>query len=117
MPLGALGDRVVRHSVRDVHRAHDASTLGLSQDGIAGRLRSSNTALSTLHGPSRSEGVDRVLAIHPGSEAMLIALHKNARTTPAVRAEIAASNEPARVLAERFGITYGSSGNALRAHT
>jgi hypothetical protein len=48
---------------------------------------------------------------------MLIALHKNARTTPAVRAEIAASNEPARVLAERFGITYGSSGNALRAHT
>ena len=38
MPLGALGDRVVRHSVRDVHRAHDASTLGLSQDGIAGRL-------------------------------------------------------------------------------
>lgn len=34
---------------------------------------------------------------------MLIALHKNARTTPAVRAEIAASNEPARV--QRFGIT------------
>jgi hypothetical protein len=25
--------------VRDVHRAHDASTLGLSQDGIAGRLQ------------------------------------------------------------------------------
>ena len=38
MPLGALGDRVVRHSVHDLHRAHDASTLGLSQDGIAGRL-------------------------------------------------------------------------------
>ena len=36
---------------------------------------------------------------------MLIALHKNARTTPAVRAEIAASNEPANVLALRFGIT------------
>lgn len=34
---------------------------------------------------------------------MLIALHNNARTTPAVRAEIAASNEPARV--QRFGIT------------
>jgi hypothetical protein len=29
---------------------------------------------------------------------MLIALHKNARTTPAVRAEIAASNEPASIL-------------------
>ena len=36
---------------------------------------------------------------------MLIALHKNARTTPAVRAQIAASNEPASVLALRFGIT------------
>lgn len=36
---------------------------------------------------------------------MLIALHKNARTTPAVRAEIAASDEPASILAQRFGIT------------
>ncbi|KQO16114.1 hypothetical protein ASF11_07750 [Acidovorax sp. Leaf76] len=36
---------------------------------------------------------------------MLIALHKNARTKPAVRAEIAASNETASVLAQRFGIT------------
>ena len=36
---------------------------------------------------------------------MLIALHKNARTTPVVRAEIAASDEPASVLARRFGIT------------
>ena len=35
---------------------------------------------------------------------MLIALHKNARTTPAVRAEIAASNETASILAQRFGI-------------
>lgn len=49
MPLGALGDRVVRHSVRDVHRAHDASTLGLSQDGIAGRLRSRRSP--TVPGP------------------------------------------------------------------
>jgi len=36
---------------------------------------------------------------------MLIALHKNARTTPAVRAEIASSHETASVLAQRFGIT------------
>ena len=36
---------------------------------------------------------------------MLMALHKNARTTPAVRAEIAASSETASVLAQRFGIT------------
>ncbi|PAT41552.1 IS481 family transposase [Vandammella animalimorsus] len=36
---------------------------------------------------------------------MHIALHKRARTTPAVRAEIAASSEPARVLAQRYGIT------------
>jgi len=36
---------------------------------------------------------------------MLIALHKRARTTPAVRAEIAASREPVAVLARRFKIT------------
>lgn len=36
---------------------------------------------------------------------MLIALHKNARTTTAVRGEIAASNETASVLAQRYGIT------------
>lgn len=36
---------------------------------------------------------------------MHITLHKNARTTPAVRAEIAASCESARVLAQRYGIS------------
>ena len=36
---------------------------------------------------------------------MRIALHKNARTTPAVRAELAASHEPVAVLAKRYGIT------------
>ncbi len=36
---------------------------------------------------------------------MLIALHKKARTTPAVRAEIAASHEMVGVLAQRFDIT------------
>ena len=36
---------------------------------------------------------------------MQISLHKNARTTPAVRAQIAASDESARVLALRHGIT------------
>lgn len=36
---------------------------------------------------------------------MMIALHKNARTTPAIRAEIAASKESARVLAQRYGVT------------
>ena len=35
----------------------------------------------------------------------MIALHKNARTTPAVRAEIAASSESAAVLARRFGVS------------
>lgn len=60
--------------------------------------------LPTLHGPSCSARVDRVLAIDPESETMLIALHKNARTTPAVRAEIAASNETASVMAQRYGL-------------
>ncbi len=36
---------------------------------------------------------------------MMIALHKQARTTPAVRAEIAASQEPVSVLARRHNIT------------
>ncbi len=36
---------------------------------------------------------------------MNIQLHKNARTTPAVRAEIAASSESACVLASRYGVT------------
>jgi len=35
----------------------------------------------------------------------MIALHKNARTTPAIRAEIAASSASAASLAQRFGIT------------
>jgi DNA-binding transcriptional regulator YiaG len=36
---------------------------------------------------------------------MMIALHKQARTTPAVRAEIAVSSESAHTLACRFGVT------------
>jgi len=36
---------------------------------------------------------------------MMVVLHKNARTTPAVRREIAQSSEPASVLAARYGIT------------
>ncbi|MDT7929246.1 DDE-type integrase/transposase/recombinase, partial [Tepidimonas sp.] len=35
----------------------------------------------------------------------MIALHKQARTTPAVRAEISASDEPVSVLAQRYHIT------------
>ena len=36
---------------------------------------------------------------------MLITLHKQARTTPAVRGEIAASDEPVSALAQRFNVT------------
>ncbi len=39
---------------------------------------------------------------------MMLSLHKNARTTPLIRAEIAASPESARVLAERYGISEGT---------
>jgi transposase len=35
---------------------------------------------------------------------MMIALHKNARTTSAIRAEIAVSTDSAATLAQRFGI-------------
>lgn len=36
--------------------------------------------------------------------SLLIALHKQARTTPAIRAEIAASTDPVAVLAQRYNI-------------
>ena len=36
---------------------------------------------------------------------MMIALHKLARTTPAVRAEIAASRESVATLARRYNVT------------
>ena len=36
---------------------------------------------------------------------MLISLHKQATTTPKVRAAIQASDEPGTVLAERYGVT------------
>ena len=43
-----------------------------------------------------------------------VSLHKNATTTPAIRARIAASDEPAVVLAARYGV---SNLNALRPKT
>ena len=39
---------------------------------------------------------------------MILALHKNARTTPAIRAEIAASSESVAVLAARYGVSEGT---------
>lgn len=38
----------------------------------------------------------------------MITLHKNARTTPAIRAEMAASSEAAATLALRFGVSEGA---------
>jgi transposase-like protein len=38
-------------------------------------------------------------------EALMPAIHPNARTTPAVRAEIARSTEPSGVLAQRYGVS------------
>ena len=38
----------------------------------------------------------------------MLAIHPNARTTPAVRAEIARSGEPSGVLARRFGVCTGT---------
>ncbi len=36
---------------------------------------------------------------------MIVRLHKLARTTPAIRAEIAASNESIQTLADRYGVS------------
>ncbi|GAA6199613.1 hypothetical protein NBRC116599_08370 [Aquicoccus sp. SU-CL01552] len=61
---------------------------------------------------------------------MQISLHKQATTTPKIRAAIQASDEPARVVAERYGISeqtvwkwrkrdsvYDRSHTARRLHT
>ena len=45
---------------------------------------------------------------------MMIALHKNARTTPAIRAEIAASTDSAATLTQRFGGDVPNSVAGLR---
>jgi transposase InsO family protein len=39
---------------------------------------------------------------------MMVSLHKNARTTPLIRAEIATSTDSARVLAQRYGLSEGT---------
>ncbi|WP_408033399.1 helix-turn-helix domain-containing protein, partial [Tepidimonas fonticaldi] len=36
---------------------------------------------------------------------MIVRLHKLARTTPAIRAEIAASDESIQTLAQRYGVS------------
>ena len=41
---------------------------------------------------------------------MLISLHKQATTTPKIRAAIQGSDEPAWVVAERYGISEQTSG-------
>ena len=40
---------------------------------------------------------------------MLIALHKNARTTPAIRAEMASSTLSAGALARQFGVSVATA--------
>ncbi len=47
-------------------------------------------------------------------EALMLAIHPNARTTPAVRAEIARSAEPTGVLAGRYGVSTETVRNSRR---
>lgn len=44
-PLGVFGDRLARHGVHDLHRAHHARLLERSQDGFAARLPFFNLAI------------------------------------------------------------------------
>jgi transposase len=46
-----------------------------------------------------------VYQAHSGEEALMHAIHPNARTTPAVRAEMARSAEATGVLAKRYGVS------------
>src|SRR5690349_25132994 len=66
----------------------------------------------TLLGPGASGdrgvrlAVRRPRASAPdGRSHLMLAIHPNARTTPAVRAEIARSAEPAGELARRYGVS------------
>ena len=51
---------------------------------------------------------------------MQVSLHKNARTTPAIRRELQASTEPTSVLAERYNLStitvMGWSAPLLQTH-
>jgi len=46
---------------------------------------------------------------------MLISLHKQATTTPRIRATVQATSEPAWMVAERYGISAQMVGTAPRA--
>src|ERR687893_3330430 len=66
----------------------------------------------TLLGSGALGGRDARLALRrprsglsDGRDSLMLAIHPNARTTPAVRAEIARSSERSGVLAERYGIS------------
>ena len=48
---------------------------------------------------------ERLLASPSGEESAMWHIHPNARTTPAVRAEIAGSQERTGVLAQRYGVS------------
>jgi hypothetical protein len=61
--------------------------------------------VSIVHGQGGEERIDtRPDACHRRAITM-IALHKNARTTPAIRDEIASSTASAASLAQRFGVS------------
>src|SRR5919107_274092 len=47
----------------------------------------------------------RAKAAPQEGDGLMLAIHPNARTTPAVRAEIARSSERSGVLAERYGVS------------
>src|SRR5918997_3870865 len=66
----------------------------------------------TLLGSGALGGRDARLALRrprsglsDGRDSLMLAIHPNARTTPAVRAETARSSERSGVLAERYGIS------------
>src|SRR5918997_1397072 len=66
----------------------------------------------TLLGSGALGGRDARLALRrprsglsDGRDSLMLAIHPDARTTPAVRAEIARSSERSGVLAERYGIS------------
>jgi len=84
-------------------RTQDGQPITFAEWGYLFHPGSSHrpSAICVFHGKICSEG-----HFERGA-AMLIQLHKQATTTPKVRAAIQASDAPASILAERFGSLEG----------
>src|SRR5665809_100185 len=75
----------------------------MSHPGRSYLCKPSSAILGACGSPRPGGGLKDLLSW--SAARMMIALHKQARTTPLIRAEIAASDEPLSALMQRYGVT------------